>query len=585
MRRNLIGKKLPQQPKIRWTDTVRLDAVTSSSQGLKAIRDANSDLPLSSDVHWRAVADGATNQFKKGDHFALSSAYSSNRSFRETFAPLQINNQALGTVASTLRSGRRYIPSVGGNTVADFTQVVAGTGSISNVPGGGVAVQGGAGSNARLGWSSLSGLISYQGTEHTIEQYEKYRVRIKLSNVTAPSSGSSIFPVVDGTVLTNERITEDGVYTWYCRSNGNDINFALQFDTIATGNVSATVDYMHLDVNTSTASPWAQGETQSANTQQILIGVRANGATAYVDMYDAATYANRVLDAPRSLYASGMMNTNSAYGRTSEYRPGHETDYVYSGGGNVLEDAWWGHASLCLLPMEDLWYMLYANNSAIGADIDPTAEWYVADNIPLKTVDWQTDVDADLALGLYDPIDAWVKDNQVQIQTSIGAVAVPSWDGVWKRRHMDTQQFARNTTAARNQWAYQSYNNADFNDEPNGFTIEALGIVLGAQAFYELCDMADGSQLNTGTPAFRGARGKINTSGHDFSVLASGHEYATSYGELDSSVAINTPNEFEWRHVTFIGESGQLADLESSSLDTEGLNHWSHAGGVFGFAN
>lgn len=582
MRRNLVGKKLPQQPKLAWTDTVTFDADALTGAQLKAIRTDNADLPRSGDLHWVQIADGVANQFKRGDHMALSSAFHSLRS--NTMSNINISVKLLSDAPgiTTDRVRRSFMPGVGGNTTAAFTDVTAPSGSITNVPGGGVHVENGSNENTRLGWTGLSGTISYGAKSRTIVPLEFFRVRFKISGLVG-----YIVPRIDGVQLdgpNGEIITSDGIYTWYCKADGNNssIDFALQFG-IYQDYSEATVEYMHLDVMDSPSSTYDRIDNRTATTDGLLIGVRANGATAYVDARDTYVAAGY----QRGLYQDVLPSTAYNWGRSSDYRPGHEKETVASAG-NVLDDGWYGLSQLAVLPVKDLWAQLYANNSAIGADIDPTAEWFVAHDIPLFLPDWSSSTESDFTAGTYSYPDAWAKDCAVRWQVSVGAVSAPTWDNNWKRAHSGYALFARNATGDKQTWDYENYNNPDFPDEPNDFTLEALGITLGTQQFFELCDDADGSQIDISgtTPAFRGARGKILTSGHDFSVIAAGDEFVANYGRDNPGPFANAPWNFEWRAVTFIAESGQLVDITSSGIDTESsVPHWSHATCVFGFVN
>lgn len=593
MRRNLVGKKLPQQPKIRWTDTVSLDAGSLTAEDLKAVRDANLDLPLSYDVHWSAIADGATNQFKKGDHMALSSAFISHRQ-NSMSTPATVDRSLTAGTMSFERSGHSYMPAAGGNTVADMNNSDAGSvgGTITNKAGGGVNVTTGAGDVTKVGIRVRvedlpGGEVIYGSLTNYLGSNEYFRIRVKISELTLTQGQVVSFMMNNGGVEPFLEIDEPGVYTLYPRFIGNgDIELTLfialnEPGYTSLGGCSMTIDYMHIDITSDISPPTERIDNATATSRDLLIGVRANGATAYTTAYDTSVTAGY----QRSLYQDVLVGTAYNWGRSSDLRPHHEASYVASAG-DIENDGWYALPRLAFLPIEDVWANLYANNPDIGADIDPTAEWFVGHDIPLHLPDWNTSTDLGLSNGDFYYCDAWMKDCYVQQQTSVAAVSASSWDGNWKRAHSGYNLFARNSTDDHVTWEYESFNNSDFPDEPNGFTLEARGIVLGAQQFLELCDDADGSQVHLGsTPAFRGSRGKIVTSGHDFSVLASGHEYATSYGADSDTNYTNAPAEFEWRMVTFIGESPQLVDITTSAIDTEGLNHWSHAGGVFGFAN
>ena len=68
-----------------------------------------------------------------------------------------------------------------------------------------------------------------------------------------------------------------------------------------------------------------------------------------------------------------------------------------------------------------------------------------------------------------------------------------------------------------------------------------------------------------------------------------GGAFNASYGSAEISGFFprlsNVPRQFQWRRITYIVESPQLVDIDTSGLYTEGFNHWSHAGSVIGFAN
>lgn len=591
MRRNLVGKKKPQQPKIRWSDTFNLDAGSLTGAQLKAIRDANSDLPVSSDVHWTEIADGSTNQFKKGDHMALSSAFISQRQNTMTTPTLTSQSMTAGTV-SLERSSLAYLPAAGGSTVADMSIVdVGGGGSIVDGPDGGVVVSNGSGTITKVGVEA-TGTVTYGSKSNFVGSNEYFRARIKISNLTLTQGQVILCGMNNSSILTNVEITEEGVHTIYGRFIGNGkVHLELRMCLNAPGHsqlggCSMTLDYFHLDIVEDIGlyrHGSSRADNKTATSSNLLIGVRANGATAYTTAYDSSISAGY----QRGLYQDVLVSTAYNWGRSSDLRPGHEESYVVPAG-NVTDDGWYALPRLAFLPIEDVWADLYANNSGIGPDVDPTAEWFIAHDVPLHSPSWTSATQTDLGNSVYEPIDAWVKDCDVQQQTSVAAVSAPTWDNNWKRAHSGYSLFARNTTDNTSAWEYENFDSADFSDEPNDFTLDARGIVLGAQQFFELCDDADGSQADVSgtTEAFRGARGKILVNGNDFTVLAAGDEFVASYGSGPSREYTNAPATFEWRMVTFIGEAGQEGDITSSSIDTENSAlHWSHSGGVFGFVN
>ena len=587
MRRNLVGKKKPQQPKIRWSDTFSLDAGSLTGAELKAIRDDNDDLPNSNAVHYTEIADGSTNQFKKGDHMALSSAFVSHRSDALTNPSTTFTPQLAGTIREE-RNRLAFLPAVGGTEISDFDTITdEGSGGFwtdgTDGPGLEYVHLGLSDKAVQIGFD-LSGTYSYGAKSHTVGNDDYFRIRFRIEDFTRYSGSSPTAGVhlrINGSVVSTLEADEDGLYTWYGRANGSTVSVVLRVPAYTT----CKLHYMHVDLPSTTNTQLQRIDNTTATSDDLLIAVRANGATAVTTAYDVNVDAGY----QRGLYKDLLVSTAYNWGRSSEFRPGHEKEYVASVG-NVTEDGWYGLPRLAFLPIEDVWASLYAYDSGIGADIDPTAEWYIGHDIDLHpATNFDAQVHTDIIVhNLYNYNDAWIKECDVQQQTSVAAVSAPTWDNNWKRAHSDYNLFARNTTQDKSTWEYENYDSIDFDDEPNDFTLDARGIVLGTQQFFELCDDADGSQVDISgtTPAFRGARGKIVTSGHDFTVLAASDELTTSYGSGSGGSYINAPVNFEWRMVTFIGESGQNVDITSSGMDTESsIEHWSHAGGVFGFVN
>lgn len=583
MRRNLVGKKKPQQPKIRWSDTFSLDAGSLTGVQLKALRDANSDLPRSFDTHWTEIADGSTNQFKKGDHMALSSAFLSQRSDTMTNPSVTFTPQLAGTIREE-RNRLGFLPAAGGNQVADFDTVADEGSGGSATNGTDYVLIGNSDKAMQLGFD-LSGTYNYGAASVTVGTNDYFRIRFKIGSFgrfAGSDPAAEVHLRINGSVVTTLGAEADGVYTWYGRANGSTVDVVLRIPAYC----QCRVYYMHVDLPSTTNTQLQRIDNETATSDDLLIGVRANGATALTTAYDVNAFYSGY---QRGLYKDVLLSTSYNWGRSSDYRPGHEQEYVASIG-NVTEDGWYGLPRLAFLPIEDVWAALYDYDSGIGSEVDPTAEWFIAHDIPFhNATNWDSQVHTDIIVsGLYNYYDAWIKESGVQQQTSVAAVAAPTWDDNWKRAHSDYHLFARNATGDPYTWEYQNFDSVDFADEPNDFTLEARGIVLGTQQFVELCDEADGSQVNISgtTPAFRGARGKIVTSGHDFTFLAAGDELTTSSGVGVSLSYINAPVEFEWRMITFIGESGQNVDITSSGMDTEStVPHWSHAGGVFGFVN
>jgi len=590
MRRNLVGKKLPQQPKIRWSNTVTLDAGSLTGAQLKAMRDANDDLPNSGGIHYTEIADGSTSQFKRGDHMALCATFLSQRQDELTNPSITWTSQLAGTIQET-RNRVGFFPAVGGGYLADFDTVTdegtGGSAADSNDPNDGDYVRIGYSDKAMQLGFTLSGTYNYGALSRTVGTDEYFRIRFKIGSFIRFSGSdpdAGVHLRINGSVVDTLEVDADGIYTWYGRADGPTVDVALRIPA----NCAVRVYYMHVDLPSSTNTELQRIDNKTATSDDLLIAVRANGATAVASAYDIGVAAGY----QRNLYTDVLLNTAYLFGRSSGFRPGHEKDYVskIAFQGQIDEDGWFGIPRLAFLPIEDVWAKLYAYEPAIGAEVDPTAEWYIAHDIPFHSAtNYDPQVHTDIIVsGLYNYYDAWIKECGVQQQTSVAAVAAPTWDNNWSRSHSDYHLFGRNATRDKSTWEYENFDSIDFTNEPNGFTLEARGIVLGAQMFVELCDDADGSQVDISgsTPAFRGARGKIVTSGHDFTFLAAGDELSTRYGQGKDLLYANAPVAFEWRMVTFIGESGQNVDITSSGMDTESsVPHWSHAGGVFGFVN
>lgn len=597
MRRNLVGKKPPQQPKIRWSDTVSLDAGSLTATQLKGIRDANSVLPRYDDVHWAEIADGSTKQFKAGDHFALSSAFLSERQGILTNISDTYTSQSAGTIQLE-RPGLQYLPGGGGNTIAQLNNCEANAGTITDVAGGGVRMVTASGSISRIG-HELTGSISYGGFTNNLGSNEFFRVRVKISELTLTNNQVVIGFMNGSFKRALPEISEPGVYTLYCRYIGTSGRVALELGIAedsagvpSYGGCSMTIDYMHIDPKYfDGTSENSRDDNETVSASDPYVAVRANGATAYADLFDVWT--GPVGGDARGTYLQAYALSSPISGRSADKRPSHEEAYatpaVVGNDVSLTGNGWAGSTVMSMSSVKDLWSELYSNNPAIGQDVDPTAEWFVGYRITgSPDSPYTATVQQDIGAGTYNEGDAWAKECAVRYQISVAAVSASAWDGDWKRSHKDYHWFARSSTSDTTTWDYEAYDSQDFNDEPNDFTLEARGIVLGAQQFFELCDEADGSQIGESgtTQAFRGERGKVVAGGNDFSVLAAGDEYHVSYGAGAGHRYSNVPASFEWRMVTFIGESGQESDIATATLDTEsGYNHWSHAAGVFGFIN
>jgi len=595
MRRNLVGKKLPQQAKIRYAVSVDRDATALSAADLKAIRDANSDLPSSDVIHWEQIATGGGTQYRPGEHMAITSTFSALRTDTLTSPVISNANQGPSSIQDK-RSLQVYIPAIGGSAKADFNDIddAGGTAIIVDQAEGLRVTTSISFESPRVGFTGLTGAYTHDGVTATIgdglnASGQYFRVRIKLSNVTASGGTSAIFPYMDGDVISGvDPITADGVYTFYCRGANANPNFALQFGAMGDF-VEGTIEYLHIDLPDDNKSAYCfeRLDNGCASSFGMKLAVRANGATAECGVYDATVAAGYL----RTLYRSLLLNTTHLYGRSADKRPGHD-QYYCAQNGDVVNDGWFAIAEMAMFPVEDAWGLLYANNPAIGADVDATAEWFIGHDIPQTSRIWLTGVEDDINFGTYSEADAWYKECAVQTQATVAAIVTPTWDNEWSRAYSTEAQVARNATADPDVWSYDTYANSPHANEPNGFTIDAWGIVLGAQWMGELNDVADGSTVNSGsTEAFRGNRGEIFTNGHNVEYAANnnGGAFNASYGSAEISGFFprlsNVPRQFQWRRITYIVESPQLVDIDTSGLYTEGFNHWSHAGSVIGFAN
>lgn len=597
MRRNLVGKKKPQQPKIRHVATFNRDAEALTGEDLKAIRDGNSDLPSSDAIHWEQIATGSTTQFRPREHMAIAGTFSALRSdtLSDSFPGLDSNNQGPGSIQYE-RSLKLYIPAIQGRLKSDYNDIddAGGTAIIVDQAEGLRVTTSISFESPRVGFTGLTGAYTHDGYTATIGNAlsasgQYFRVRIKLSNVTASGGTSAIFPYMDGDVISGvDPITADGVYTFYCRGANANPNFALQFG--ATGAfVEGTLEYCHIDLplDDNYAYCFARSDNECARSSGMKLAVRANGATAECDVYSATVEAGYL----RAVYSSLLLNTTHLYGRSADKRPGHD-QYYCAQNGDTVNDGWFAIADMAMFPVEDAWGLLYANNPSIGADVDPTAEWFIGHEIQTASPTWLSDVADDIALGSYNEADAWYKECAVQTQTTVAAIVTPTWDNEWSRAYSTYALVARNATQEPDVWSYDTFANSPHANEPNGFTIDAWGIVLGAQWMAELNDVSDGNTLNSGTTeAFRGARGEIFTNGHNVEYAANnnGGEFNANYGSAVlggfGARTGNVPRQFQWRRITYIAESPQLVDIDTSGLYTEDLNHWSHAGAVIGFIN
>lgn len=370
-------------------------------------------------------------------------------------------------------------------------------------------------------------------------------------------------------VISTTETGNSGSFTKYFRAAASltDVEITIE----AAGTIELQYFYADNDTGATTGTYCLDREAAYPTAQ--LVCVRdSSGEVAQINIYDM----NTAPGLPEGLSSSVVSNSAKSFGRPTVLRPGHDDKYV--------DEGWWGIARANFWRIDDIWKRLRSENSNLSATVDPAAEWYVATEIDTPSKVYTVPTSSEIANGDYDESDAWKKECSTHEQYSVGAVEVPFWDGDWKRKHADWALFGRVPSETTSTYEYWTANRVNFDNEPNDFTVGGRGIILGAQQFVEVSDLADGETGTAGTPSFPGAIGKITVSGQDF---VSATEYTANAGEanVDSSFAANVLQNGEWRAVTYVGEGGQDVDITTADLDTSSLEHWTFAGGTFAFIN
>ena len=546
MRRNLVGKKLPQQPKLKATSysTTGYDATTAQATQRKTDRDAATDSLDWADGSyiWEQFATAATN-VKPTDHFAFSAVAASLRtsSVFDTTATSTTGDLAERTSSLTVRSRPKYKYTTGSQdgTTSWWFAVSQNSGTVT---------QNTTDKQVEISWNGSGTGPNFLYQSGPVLGY--YRTRVLFKTFTGSGRATLFIDGISTYSFTSSDAGKEVVI--YSRAGaGRALKYQLTFEN---GSVDADLDYFIAEEEDGTGSGSSHLTPETAGPSGLWLGVEAGAETATIDL------------------ASHGLTVTSGAG-TGPY--GDDATSYYT------TDGWYGKCFTGIIPVATLWTALRAVNPNLPATVPSDANWYTSLKHETSSATYQLGVQTSIGAGTYTTKDAYACMVQTQTYTTVGVVSAPTWDGNWSRETTAQGGFYRRldgTTAST--WKLDNKDITDFADEPNGFTIEALGIVCGAAVAFELCDKADGEQTASGTIAFRGARGKpIMSDGaggtQDFSGLT---DYNSGYKALTTAVFTNTPTNGEMRAVTFVGESGQDVDFNEIQWDSEtGLTpHHSH---------
>ena len=575
MRRNLVGKKQPQQFKVKWTSTAVQDLITP--EDVKAHRDLYSD--FSSFYTWSQIADGALQQLTEEDWLVLNVAHMAQRQYTQSSGIVLGTAPAAGSGSlDRMVSAYRPISGTAGTATAPF-QAVPGAGNIfPAVPNGD------GGQSITMSWDGVGTppklvLNNYQpGPDwgEGPESVDYYRIRMRMW--TALQNPNPLDVYIEGQPVDSIlSYGEFKYYTFYGRGTSNGANVEL----VMSGSGLVEFDYVYFDMaDTSFTGNTPTDKTIVATnfTNFGRVGVRVGGEVA-------ETAFTRVLLASDDVYMRG--------GSGIETGAAHAGDYVRD-----VDTS----SCLALTNPSQIWSSLRVDNPNIPEELDPTAEWFVGLPINERELTYNANVDIDIRNGNYTTADAWVAENGwFSVMQSAAVSGRKLWNGTWKRLYEMEAEGDRIPSPDSNLgWYYEDISAVEANDDeeatevlfslgvfpdsPNGFTLDALGLQIGIGMCYETADRADGYDPDSGTAASRGERGQwILTELAGPPPIDQDFRLEANYFETYSSRTLGfkgkgCPQSCERRVYTYIVEDGQDCDYDFLTFsDTFADDLWTNS--------
>lgn len=396
-----------------------------------------------------------------------------------------------------------------------------------------------------------------------------FKATVVITGFASGGGGNDIgAPVINGTIVGGiSPINGNGTYTWYGRFDGtSNQEFGIICGLFGSSNVSFVVSSMDIRHYNDEEYRYSTTDTKGAELGEMFIGVRQGGNQAIVDVSTLDLQDNSI----------------GVYEQWGDSKaPSQRTSSIDN------YDRWFIGSVCGMIPAKVLWDALYAGNNAIGQEFDETVEWYLGLHMDYATASWNTpsawNLVTQLALssGSYEYGDALAEEMQLSYQLA-GAIVNPgAWDGEWSRAYGVSRGFKRVISSTTNNVHEMYHSSTDNHDNlPNGFTLDAQGIVLGALFAFELDEVADGNNTASSTPAGRGLRGHVKfvddgtgaeTSPTGYSRYS--YNYYPSYSV--SNYPLRAPIDGESRMYTFIQDRvGQDHDWDTPEWDNDGPTNY-----------
>ena len=446
MRRNLVGKKLPQQFKIRWEqdhhDT--LDT-TEAAKAARLLGYTCTNERIDNDQYqYYAVPMQnfflGSPRFKKDDFIALCAGYHTQRTYTKS-EPLTTSpslNAGQGT-RDRVRGQMRPIPgafTVGNNLGPFYT--AANSGTITNDV---------ANSEGRLSivmeWDGTGvapqiGLVNYQplpnfgqGPENI--DYWQLRFRFNVIDFDDPNALEALDVYMEGTpaeTLFNENAGQEYVFQGRARSTGASMYFTM------AGPGRVELDYAYVDMRPSAA---VGGVLKTSDTR--VAGVNMSTAAEFAVRTSSGEVAQtRTVD----FRFYGPYSNNSFKGNSyPEGRKSADHTRTAVDMGSIIGMA----------PVEKLWGRLRIDNPNLPEEVDENAEWFLL--MPLYRVEtsggdgWEDILFSTAAQAeLVDPsihiADLWAAENRMHIHVHAAAISgADLFDEDWYRERLQRNESSR----------------------------------------------------------------------------------------------------------------------------------------------